>query len=78
MTDNRSELAIERDHWFASEEGKKCMGTTGLGLHPKNLKYLRNRLERAFLAGAAANEKTKQIICDKLLGAAGKEADNEA
>jgi len=51
----KSELAIKRDEWFESEEGKKCADPYTLYGSGKNEKYLFNRLERAFLAGAKAN-----------------------
>jgi len=60
----KSELAIKRDEWFESDEGKRCCDPTELGLPSR--KYLRNRLERAFLAGAEANEAVKDDLCHKL------------
>ena len=59
---NKSELAIARDEWFVSKEGRKCseFPVTSYG-------YLRNRLEAAFWAGSKANLKVKQEICDKHL-----------
>lgn len=64
----KSELAILRDKWFESEEGKTCANvstlTCGIGNEDK---FLRNRLEAAFLAGAKANEEAQEIIAKKLL-----------
>lgn len=37
--------AVARDKWFASADGEECTNGTTYG------QYLRNRLERAFLAG---------------------------
>jgi hypothetical protein len=45
--DVRSELAKARDEWFESDEGQRCCEGGANG------QYLRNRLEIAFLAGAA-------------------------
>jgi len=47
--DLRSPLAKARDEWFESEEGRRCCDGVTSG------KYLRNRLESAFLAGAQAH-----------------------
>lgn len=38
--------AIARDRWFESDEGQKCLRGRAEG------EYLKNRIERAFLAGA--------------------------
>jgi len=63
--DMRSELAIKRDEWLESKEGKSCccfetlMGIAG------GEGYLKNRIEAAFLAGAKANEAVKEEICKK-------------
>lgn len=64
----KSELAILRDEWFESEEGKRCSAITALraGTPFEAEKYLRNRLEAAFMAGAEANTKAQEIICAKL------------
>ncbi len=62
----KSELAIKRDEWFESKEGKRCCDPDGLIL--PDPQYLRNRLERAFLAGAKANEAVKDDLCRKLTG----------
>lgn len=50
--DFRSPLAKARDRWFESEDGGKklCDGTA-------SWQYLRNRLERAFIAGAKVGER---------------------
>jgi len=50
----KSPLAIKRDNWFKSNEGRKCLNKSSL-LCDKDSKYLKNRLELAFLAGATAN-----------------------
>jgi len=47
----KSILAQSRDEWLASDEGKNCLEGTASGL------YLRNRLVRAFLAGAKIGER---------------------
>ena len=62
----RSELAIKRDEWFDSNEGKSCMEIDKLALHSSHRKYLKNRLEAAFLAGAKADAEVQQEICDKI------------
>jgi len=63
----KSELAIKRDEWFDSDEGKGCMDAKSLELRSEKYRYfIKNRLERAFLAGAQANEEVRQEICDKL------------
>lgn len=49
--DKRSPLAFFRDQWFESPEGKACLNTSILS-YPDNLKFLRKRLEVAYLAGA--------------------------
>lgn len=52
----KSELAKARDKWLNSEEGKRCCEGTPTG------QYLRNRLERAFLAGAKfSSERIKML-----------------
>lgn len=45
--DLRSELARARDEWMTSEEGKRCAHGGAWG------QYLRNRIELAWVAGAA-------------------------
>lgn len=64
--DLRSELAIKRDEWLESEEGKSCLDASGLLLTSKYEQYFRNRIEAAFLAGAKANTEVQQEICDKM------------
>lgn len=64
--DMRSELAIKRDEWFKSDEGIGCLEVKKLALHHAHQKYLKNRLERAFLAGAIANEEIVQEFCQKV------------
>ena len=63
----KSELAIKRDDWFASVEGKRCSDIKTLSRPGGTDKYLRNRLEQAFLAGALANEEVAQDLCDNIL-----------
>ena len=46
----KSELAKARDKWLRSEDGKKCIAGHTYG------QYLRNRIERAFIAGWDARE----------------------
>lgn len=48
LSDLRNAEAKARDKWLESEEGVKCQSGQPQG------QYLRNRLERAFLAGYAA------------------------
>jgi len=60
----KSELAIKRDEWFKSTEGKSCSDMSTLTHDPI---YLHNRLERAFLAGAMANEAVKGDLCRNAL-----------
>lgn len=58
--DLRSELAIMRDEFFESDEGKKCLDIKTIGNDPK---YLKNRIECAFVAGALseARQNAKNI-----------------
>jgi hypothetical protein len=55
-SDLRSPLAKARDEWIESDAGQSCCddSTRVYG------QYLRNRLERAFLAGARYAEKAKE------------------
>jgi len=58
--DHRSDLAKARDAWFESDEGQRCNDPytlTGAGDYAK---YLKNRLERALLAGVKIGERMKQ------------------
>lgn len=51
----KSQLAKAKDKWFLSEEGKVCCEGQASG------QFLRNRLERAYIAGwDAAGEEIKQ------------------
>lgn len=59
LKEMRNKLAIERDKWFESAEGKKCLDAKTLGSEV-SAEYLKNRLEFAFLAGAAVNAIPKQ------------------
>lgn len=54
--DHRSPLAVARDEWLASEEGRTCCDGTAHG------QYLENRLVMAFIAGwdAAVAERAKE------------------
>jgi len=40
--------------WLSSDEGKRCMGTSFLYNPAEGEKYLKNRMEAAFLAGVNA------------------------
>lgn len=51
---NGQVLSRLRDEWFVSDEGITCMGLSLLYNPNEGAKYLHNRLERAFLAGANA------------------------
>ena len=63
----KSELAILRDEWLEGDEGKSMADLSTL---PKDdPKYLRNRLELAFLAGAQAEVKAQEVVAEKLLEA---------
>jgi len=64
----KSELAIKRDEWFASEEGVKCCQPDSLLDSPSDPgKYLRNRLEIAFLAGAKAEHAVSEDMARKCM-----------
>lgn len=63
----KSELAIKRDEWLYGEEGSKCCDSATLPPGEKGRRYQRNRLERAFLAGAIANEEVKKEFGDKVI-----------
>lgn len=57
----RSPLALARDEWLDSPEGRQCCEGSAHG------QYLRNRLIRAFLAGVEAAEAGKtssQLVAD--------------
>jgi hypothetical protein len=49
-------IAKERDAWFENKDGKICLDESILK-SPEMVKYLRNRLEQAFLAGVKVAEK---------------------
>lgn len=55
MKDLRSPLAKARDDFFENE-GKSLANAVTLRAPSSQDQYLRNRLERAFLAGAKAQE----------------------
>lgn len=51
-------LALERDEWLTSKEGRGCRDATTLGASADQSEYyLQNRLELAFIAGAKAVER---------------------
>lgn len=50
-------LAFAWNVWSESEEGRECEEPTTLYAHPEARQYLRNRLWRAFMAGADAGRK---------------------
>lgn len=61
MPDHRSPLAKARDEWLESDEGRKCALGSASG------QYLRNRLERSFIAGAEAQRRiASQNIAQKI------------
>lgn len=49
--DKKSPLAFFRDQWFESNEGKSCLEPSILK-NPEYVRFLKNRLEMAYLAGA--------------------------
>ena len=51
----KSQLAIARDDWFDSTQGKIALDTAILR-SAADIRFLRNRLELAFLAGAKAQK----------------------
>jgi len=63
----KSELAIKRDEWFESDEGKGCMDTMSLMMTSKYEQYLKNRLETAFLAGANATNEIAEELAEKII-----------
>jgi hypothetical protein len=62
----RSELAIKRDEWLESDEGKSCCDHNNVCSFVGGAGYLKNRIETAFLAGAKAGTETQQVVCDEL------------
>ena len=56
----KSKLAKARDKWLQSEEGEKC--STG----ETHGQYLRNRIEKAFVAGADFSTKRTEELEDVL------------
>lgn len=54
MTDMRNDIAKARDKWLESEDGKTSAEGYATG------QYLKNRLERAFIAGWNAAAKAKE------------------
>ncbi len=54
--DPRNPLARSRDQWFKSDAGKRALDPSILS-SPSLTKYLRNRLESAFIAGADISAK---------------------
>lgn len=69
MTQLKSELAIKRDEWFESEEGKKCCDNTTLPTGKTGGRYLKHRIESAFLAGAIANNEMHEELINKVITA---------
>lgn len=65
----KSELAVKRDEWFESSEGKRCLNlaTLRVNIRVNSTSFLKNRLEAAFLAGAKANHEVEEEIAEKLL-----------
>lgn len=58
------EMAKQRDLWFSSEEGGRCVKGDAEG------QYLRNRLELAFLAGIEAGRQVERaILQERIFGA---------
>lgn len=62
--DMRSELAIKRDEWFASIEGRTALDTEILHFE-SYAPLLKNRLEAAFLAGAQSSEDVGRELAEK-------------
>jgi len=58
--DQRNDLAKARDEWFSSKEGQEAQDASIL-YSPHQSRWLRNRLEGAFIAGAKAQEKINSI-----------------
>jgi hypothetical protein len=57
--DTKSPLAKARDKWMRSKEGRDCLDN-GILFSPNHGPYLKNRLERAFIAGATWAESNKE------------------
>ena len=62
----KSELAIKRDEWFKSPQGRQATNTDILHFD-KYSELLNNRLEAAFLAGAIAQCEVDQDFCNKVI-----------
>lgn len=58
--DLRSPMAKARDRYFETE-GRDLDNATSLGAPSRNSTYLRNRLERAFIAGYLAGSKDARV-----------------
>lgn len=56
----KSKLAKARDKWLQSDDGKEC------SIGEANGQYLHNRIERAFIAGWDASEKSLQAEIERL------------
>ena len=56
----KSELAIERDKWMETHEGKACLDET------ERFLTMRQKIECAFMAGAIAEAAAQDEICRKL------------
>ena len=61
----KSELAIKRDEWFASPQGKQAASGDIL-LYTRYQELLDNRLEAAFLAGASATNEIAEELAEKI------------
>jgi len=62
-------LVTLRDEWMESAVGAQCCDFMTLKQcdMEDGSRYLRNRIEAAFLAGAEANAKARKAISDKIL-----------
>ncbi len=69
MSDRRTPLAKARDEFLESDAGKKLTDASTLGNTSPDY-YLRNRLERAFMAGVAAQRALAQSPTSKQPGMA--------
>lgn len=67
MADLRNDLAKARDAWFESDEGIRAADSESLRLGSHVELFLRNRLERAFVAGWNAKERSYRsaVACIK-------------
>lgn len=72
-TELRSELGIKFDEWLETQDGKDCVDSFdvdqmhfGVGGKKVNERVMTALLEKAFLAGARANEQVYDELADKL------------